>query len=104
MDYSKEKKLGIDINIEIFTPSNTTEFKDFGLYLESILNKKNGKTKYDIIFYYDTYTPVIGHHFVGLEQYLGSEQIDMYERSIIDECCVYNDNVIGIVNIVFIII
>jgi len=94
--YSEDNNLGIDINIEIYTPSNTTEYKDFGFFLESIFNKKNGKKRYDIVFYYDTYTSILGRHFVELEKYIDTSRIDMYERSIIDASCVYNNKVIGL--------
>jgi len=70
--------------------------------LESIFYKNNGKKKYDIVFYYDTYTPILGHHFVELEKYIDSSRIDMYERSIIDGSCVYNNKVIGLVSIEYI--
>jgi len=71
--------------------------------IDNLLQKKT--KKYDIFFYYGTYTKRYGKYFINLEDWLPKEHIDMYDPQIISKSCLYNNKVVGLVkyNIVLII-
>lgn len=98
--FSEENSLDITLDVELFTSANTTDYEDFGAYLEAIFKNKSSRKKYDIFFYFDTYRFKYGSQFINLFDYLSEDRIDIYERSIINESCVLDNNLIGLVNII----
>ena len=102
--YSEEKNLDIKLEVELFTSSNSTVYTDFGAFLDSIFKNKSTRTKYDMFFYFDTYTERFGSHFINVEKYISSEHIDLFERSIIDTSCLWKKTVVGLVIIITFII
>jgi len=94
--YSEKNNLDISLEVELFTSANSTVYLDFGSFLESIFKNKSVRNKYDLIFYFDTYTHTFGSHFINLEKYLPPEKIDVFERSIIDTSCLYDNKIVGL--------
>ncbi|KAL6631525.1 periplasmic binding protein-like II, partial [Neocallimastix sp. 'constans'] len=93
--YSKEKKLDIVFDLTILTPDNSTSYiNDYGIMIDNLLQKKT--KKYDIFFYYGTYTKRYGKYFINLEDWLPKEHIDMYDPQIISKSCLYNNKVVGL--------
>jgi len=94
--YSKENNLDITLDVELFTSANTTIYEDFSAYLEALFKNKSSRKRYDIFFYFDTYRYQYGKQFINLFDYLSEDRIDIYERSILNEGCILNNNLIGL--------
>jgi len=96
-DYSKEKGLNIELNIEVFSPSNSSSFSvEFGSVLDHILKKRN--KKYDIIFYDSMYFSKYSPHLVDLKEYIPDDQIALFSDKIVSQSCLYEDRLVGLVN------
>jgi len=98
-EFNKTNNLGIYLEVEFYYSNNSTAiYENFGSQLEATFNNKNNRKKYDIIFYFDTNTPVLGRHFVNLEEYIEPSHINMFEKSLIEKSCTYNKTIVGLVN------
>lgn len=65
--------------------------------IDYLLTKGSGK--YELIFYDNIYSLRFGEHFLNLRDYLTEEYINMYDERITSQTCVYNDKLVGLVNI-----
>ncbi|ORX78328.1 hypothetical protein BCR32DRAFT_247245 [Anaeromyces robustus] len=93
--YSKENNLDIELVLNTISPENsTTEINSYGTSIDALLNKKS--TKYDIYFYFGTYTNTYGSNFADLRDYLPKEHIDLYDKNIIDNTCTYDKKLVGL--------
>lgn len=79
------------------TNNSTSEINNYGSIIEALLNKKS--SKYDIYFYYASYTKKLGYFFENLTNWIPQNHIDMYDHGIINNSCKYEDTVVGLVNI-----
>ncbi|ORY59001.1 periplasmic binding protein-like II [Neocallimastix californiae] len=93
--YAEEKNLNITIKLTTLTTFNSTsEINNYGSLVDMFLSKKSDK--YDLFFYYASYTKKYGPHFEDLKELLPKEHIDMYDKDIISKSCLYNDKVVGL--------
>jgi len=98
-DYAKNNNIDITINIEIYSPSNSTVNADsFGSEIEYILKKK--KNKYDIILYDIMYSPRYAPYFVDLSDYIPKEHIDLYSSTVANQTCTYKGKWVGLVSLI----
>ncbi|ORX80130.1 periplasmic binding protein-like II [Anaeromyces robustus] len=94
-DYSKENNLDIILNLNLFTPSNsTTNINDYGSMVEQLLTKRS--ERYDIYFYDNIYSTRFGSHFLNLEKILDEDHIKMYNEDVISLSCTYNGVYVGL--------
>jgi len=97
--YSVEKNLNITLNLQLYTPMNSTIYTDdYGSVVESFLKKKKENT-YDIFFYNNIYSPRFGKYFYDLKEILPKEHIDMYDPFVLSQSCSYGNKIVGLVNI-----
>jgi len=90
-EYSKENGLGIDLKLKVITRGFTgAGIKNYGTTIDSIL--LTNPTKYDIYFYYSTYSQIYGEHFINLEDYLPEEYSNVFDEKILKEACSSSDN------------
>jgi len=104
--YSATNNLGVKININLLTNLNSTiSIASYESTIENLLNKN--KTNYDIYFYDNIYTPIIGKYLLNLKEYIYDDEdynLDMFDPKIISESCMYKDKIVGLVNITNILI
>ncbi|OUM59304.1 hypothetical protein PIROE2DRAFT_15192 [Piromyces sp. E2] len=93
--YAKENNLDIDLKITILTPLNSTSSIDnYSSMIQSLIQRKS--TKYDIFFYYSSYSKEFGEHFVNLKDYLNEEHINNYDSNILLQTSMYKDKLVGL--------
>jgi len=91
-EYSKEKNLDIEINLISLTPLNTTiNISNYSSMIKTLTNKKS--KKYDIYFYYGSFTYEYGKHFEDLKKY--SEITNNFEPETIKSICSYDNRIVG---------
>jgi len=96
-EYAEMEELDIHVNLNFFSPQNSTvESEDFEATVESLL-KKPGE-KYDIYFYDSLYTQIYAPYLYNLRELLPDDYIDIYDSNILSETCKYNDAIVGLVN------
>ncbi|ORX63321.1 hypothetical protein BCR32DRAFT_273466 [Anaeromyces robustus] len=61
--------------------------------IENFLQKKS--VKYDIYFFFDSFTEKYGQDLVDLEEYLPKEHIDLFDQSLLNISCIYNHKIVG---------
>jgi len=95
-EYSKEKGLGINVDLIVLTPDNSTsDIESYGTTIESLLVKKS--EKYDLYFFYASYTKKYAKHFIDLREYLPKESIEVFDQSVLQhQCTSYNDELVGL--------
>jgi len=91
-NYAIENDINIRISLNLFEYSD--KYDTFGTLVEALLMKKT--KKYDLFFYDSSYTQKYGKHLLDLNKYLPKEHIEMYNKKIISESCMYKDKLIGI--------
>ncbi|KAL6630325.1 periplasmic binding protein-like II [Neocallimastix californiae] len=62
--------------------------------IENLLFRNS--VKYDIYFYYGSYTEKYGPYFVNLEKYLSKEHIEKFDKDVIKNVCLYNNVIVGL--------
>ncbi|ORX49029.1 periplasmic binding protein-like II [Piromyces finnis] len=93
-NYSKENDLDIELEITLYTPSNSSNVvSDYKDTLEHLLNRKS--TKYDIYIYNILHTSTYSSYFVDLNKYI-PEYVDMYSQNIFLSLCTENGKWIGL--------
>ncbi|ORX76241.1 hypothetical protein BCR32DRAFT_271394 [Anaeromyces robustus] len=94
-EYSKKNNLDIHLDLNLLSNANSTSnFHDYGAFVDSLLKKKN--KKYDIYFYDNIYTQKFGKYFLDLKKYLPKDLIDIYNQEILDQTCYYKEKLIGL--------
>jgi len=92
--YSRENNLNIDLNINILTPDNSTSaINSYGSTVDSLLKRKS--TKYDLYFYYASYTNKYGKHLLDLNEYLPQEYINLFGEEILT-CSTHDNKLVGL--------
>jgi len=85
-EYSRENGLGINIQLIVLTPENSTsDFENYGTMIDSLLKRKS--TKYDIIYYYSAYTKKYGNHFLNIRDYISEDYIKIFDERLLEETC-----------------
>lgn len=98
--FSKENDLGIYINLNLLTSSNSTkDYNNYGNLMESLLMKKN--KKYDIYFYENVYSWNFGPYLLNLRNWISEDFINIFNPKLISSTCEYNDKLIGLINFFF---
>jgi len=93
-EYSKEMKLDIELNLVALTQLNSTTYiGNYSSMIETLIKKRS--KKYDIYFYYGSYTEEYGMHFEDLKGYLSQEFINNFEQETIESVCTYKDKIVG---------
>jgi len=101
-DYSIKNNLNITINLNLFTPKNSTVHSDeFFSVIDSFLKRRSNK--YDIYFYDNIYTPKFEPNFLDLNKLLPKEHINLYKSVENYESYSYNNKLVGLVNLLIII-
>jgi len=86
--YSSENHLNITINLNLFTPANSTiDINDYGTMIDTLLKKR--PPKYDLYFYDNAYSQKYGLYLLNLEKKLPEEHIKMYNASYVNQTCSY---------------
>jgi len=85
------------MELVVLTPNNSTsDIENYGTTIESLLEKKS--TKYDIYFFYASYSKKYNDHFINLREYLPKESIEVFDESILQhQCTSYNNKLVGLV-------
>jgi len=96
-EYAEEQNLNVTLTVTIFTEADLKNFEAFANAVETLLAKKS--RKYDLYYYDNAYTVKYGPHLLDLKRYLSKDQISMYNRNIIEMSCIYEDKLVGLVNI-----
>lgn len=95
--YAEDNNLDIYLKLTILSPNNSTSIiNNYGSTVDSLLSKQSDK--YDLYFYYDSYTKRYGPHFLYLDKYIPKEHINMYDNGIIENSCIYNNHIVGLVS------
>ncbi|KAL6605284.1 periplasmic binding protein-like II [Neocallimastix sp. 'constans'] len=94
-DYSIKNNLNITINLNLFTPKNSTVHSDeFFSVIDSFLKRRSNK--YDIYFYDNIYTPKFEPNFLDLNKLLPKEHINLYKSVENYESYSYNNKLVGL--------
>jgi len=97
-EYSEKNNLNIILNLNLFTPLNSTiQMKDYGTTVEALLSKKTDK--YDIFFYENIYISRYANHFINLKGRVSKEIMDLYSSDLNYKLCTIDDRWVGLVNI-----
>jgi len=89
-EYSREKGLGIKLDLTAITPETATnERESYGTTIDSLLSRRS--EKYDIYFYFSGYGQAYGNHFINLNDYLEEEYIKEFDEKILKEGCSSSD-------------
>jgi len=68
-EYAKNNNLDVELNMEVLTPENSTsQIIDYSTMMDENLSRK--KKKYDIYFYYGSYSYRYSKHLVDLRDYI----------------------------------
>jgi len=95
-NYAKNNDLDINLNLTILTPLNSTIYlNNYNSMIESLMQRQS--TKYDIFFYYATYSIEFGEYFINLKDYLDEEHIEYYDSNTLSSICQYEDKIAGLV-------
>jgi len=104
-NYAKDENKDIKLELNLLTPANSSNnINDYGLFLESVLQKETVKNEnaknfnYDIIFYDPIYSYRFGPYLLDLKKILPKSHIDMYNQKILNETSFYEDKLVGIVS------
>lgn len=99
--YAKENKLDIELNMHLYTFSNSSNLgSDYYYSLDYLLNK--GSTKYDIYFYDIIYSTKYKSYFMTLNDVLSEEHKSLYSSGIASKVCIFDGKWISLVNIIII--
>jgi len=75
---------------------STADLDDYGTTIDSLLLKKN--QKYDMFFYFSTYSKKYASHLVNLRDYLSEEYINVFDENVLKNgCSSYDDELIALV-------
>jgi len=76
--------------LRVLNPKTATaDLESYGTTIDSLLMKK--KQKYDVYFFFSTYTKKYASSLLNLEDYLPEESINAYDKAILKEGCSSND-------------
>ena len=67
----------------------TADLESYGTTIDSLLLKK--KQKYDVYFFFSTYTKKYASSLLNLEDYLPEESINAFDETVLKEGCSSND-------------
>ena len=96
-EYSLKNNLNVTIDLNLFTPANSTKkTDDFCSVIDQFLKRKSDK--YDIYFYNNIYTTRFEPHFLDLNKLLPRNHTAMYVDAQTSESYSYNDKLIGLVS------
>ena len=109
--YAEKNSLNITVNVDVMRfPNPTSTYKNFKLLVETSLKKSNNihtinnknltNTKYDIYFYDMRFTDLYAPYLLDLNEVLPKDFIEKYNSRIINESCIYEDKVVGLVIII----
>jgi len=73
------------------------DFDNYSIFVNYFLKRKS--TKYDIFFFYSSFTDIHGPYLLNLNRWLPKEHIEMFDSGIISNSCTYKDKLVGLVNI-----
>ena len=94
-NYAKENNIDIELNVILYTPSNSSNpviaYTDT---LEHLLNRHS--TKYDLFFFNLLHTSKYSSYFIDLNEYI-PEYIDLYASGIGSSTCSEDNRWIGLV-------
>ncbi|ORX82973.1 periplasmic binding protein-like II [Anaeromyces robustus] len=94
-EYSKNNNLNITLNLNLFSPSNSTiEANDFGTTVEALLSRKTNK--YDIYFYDNVYTKKYGKHFINLEEKIPKDHMELFSSDLNYQLCTSDNRWVGL--------
>jgi len=100
-EYSREKGLGIEVKLKVLTPETAeSDRESYSSTIDTLLLKKSNK--YDLYFYFSTYTKVYGNHFINLEDYLPKEYSDVFDEIILNKGCSSNGKLLALVIYIYI--
>lgn len=81
-DYSKQNGIGIELDLELLTPENSTaETVSVVTRMDSLLKKKSNK--YDIYVYPGPYTIRFSDHLVDLKKYISNDHLKIFSKKIL---------------------
>jgi len=90
-EYSKENNIGITVDLTVIDPNKATaDLENYGTTIDSLLMRK--KQKYDVYFFFSTYTKKYDSSLLNLEDYLPKESIEVFDKKILKEGCSSSDN------------
>ncbi|OUM61595.1 hypothetical protein PIROE2DRAFT_12376 [Piromyces sp. E2] len=94
--YAQENNLDVELEVSLYTTSNTTEFvKEYGSTLDHLLKK--GSKKYDLYFYDVMYSKQYSYHLIDLGEALKKDHIKLYTNSVAAQTCKNEDQWVGLV-------
>jgi len=95
-EYAKKKNIDIHLNVNLFTPVNTSivDVDNFASLIEQNERRKSGK--YDIIFYDTMYSRRFSPYFIDLKKYLPEEHLKPYYSGVANQTCIYEGKWVGI--------
>jgi len=98
-EYSIKKEL--DIYVDLTVISNSDSYESYASMVQALLMKKNNN-KYDLYYYDNAYTQEYGPYLLDLEKYLPKDHIDMFNSKLLSQSCIYENKLVGLVNIKYI--
>ncbi|ORX80195.1 periplasmic binding protein-like II [Anaeromyces robustus] len=94
-NYSAKNDIDVTLKLTLLMPENfTVELNNFSSLMDTLIYKKSNK--YDIYFYYGLYTQQYGKYFLNLDDGIPQEQIDEYDKNIIENTCIYDNHIVGL--------
>ncbi|ORX60797.1 periplasmic binding protein-like II [Piromyces finnis] len=94
-EYAKENNIDIRIDVQLYSPTNSSlNVNDYGTEIEVLMKKKS--EKYDLIFYDTMYSPRYAPYFLDLSKHMPKEHIDMYKNTIANKTCTYQGKWVGL--------
>ncbi len=78
--------------MQVLSPDNASaDLENYSTTIDSLLLK--GSKKYDLYFYFSTYTKKYANHLLNLEEYLPEEySTKVFDETILREGCSSSDN------------
>jgi len=107
--YAEDNDLDITVKFNLISPMNSTvNYEDYITFIKTILNKKETETKYELIFFENTDLDSLSSYFIDLKKLIPKmipeEHIKEIDPDIIDNYCVADDKLIGLVIYLFFIL
>ncbi|ORX85798.1 periplasmic binding protein-like II [Anaeromyces robustus] len=94
-DYSKKKKLDINLKLTLFSDQNNPQgYNEYYLTIDQFKKKKT--MSYDVFAYDSLYTKVFSPFLVPLEEYLESDILELYDSEKTNPLNVYNGHWVGV--------
>ena len=86
------------MELTVLTPQTATMvIENYGNTIDAYIN--NRSEKFDIYFYYSSYSRKYGEHFEDIRKYMPEDNLKVYDESLIKETCSSRDGVfVGLVN------